>query len=269
MTLALRLLATAACLYLLIALAVFVLQRRLQYFPDTHRTSPAEAGLQGVRLIPLTAADGINTALWYAPAAAGKPTVLYFQGNGGGLAQRADRLAFYQSQGLGAAFLSYRGYNGSTDAISEAGLIADATAAYDWLAAQGIPPHQIALVGESLGTGVAVQLAARRPVGAVALEAPYTSTADIAAQIYWWLPVRLLMKDQFQSIQHIGQINAPLLIQHGTADQTIPFASGTQLFNAAAQPKTLLPLPGQGHEALFQPLTWATEAAFFTDRLAP
>lgn len=268
MTLALRLLAIAASLYLLIALAVFVLQRRLQYFPDTRHTTPAEAGLTGVQEMPLTAADGIKTALWYAPATAGKPTVLYFQGNGGGLAQRANRLAFYQSQGLGAAFLSYRGYNGSTDPISEAGLIADATAAYDWLAAHGIPANQIAVVGESLGTGVAVQLAARRPVGAVALEAPYTSTADIAAQIYWWLPVRLLMKDQFQSIRHIAAINAPLLIQHGTADQVIPFASGEQLFATAAQPKTLLPLPGQGHEALFQPLTWATETAFFTDTLA-
>lgn len=265
MTVALRLICAAGLLYLLVALAVYALQRRLQYFPATTQTTPAVAGLDGVQVIPLTAADGMATMLWYAPAAAGKPTILYFQGNAGGLAQRAGRFAFYQSQGLGAAFLSYRGYNGSTAAISEPGLIADATAAYDWLAAQGLGPDQIAVVGESLGTGIAVQLAATHPVKAVALEAPYTSTADIAAQIYWWLPVHLLMKDQYRSIDHIAQINAPLLIQHGTADQVIPFASGEQLFAAAAEPKTLLPIAGQGHEALFQPLTWATEAAFITD----
>ena len=265
MTLTLRLLAGAATLYLLIALAVFALQRRLQYFPGTTGTAPQQVGLQGVTVIALTASDGIASALWYAPAQPGQPTLLYFQGNAGELSDRADRFAFYQSRGFGVAFLSYRGYGASRDAITEPGLIADATAAYDWLAAQGIPPSQIALVGESLGTGVAVQLAAKRSVGAVALEAPYTATVDIAAQIYWWLPVHLLMKDQFRSIDHIAQINAPLLIQHGTADQVIPFASGRRLFAAAKQPKTFISLPDQGHEALYQPQTWATEAAFIID----
>ncbi len=266
-TLTLRLLAGAAMLYLLIALAVFALQRRLQYFPGTTGTLPQATGLHGVVVIPLIAADGIASTLWYAPAQPGQPTLLYFQGNGGELSDRADRFAFYQSLGLGVAFLSYRGYGASRDAISEAGLIADATAAYDWLAAQNIPPQHIALVGESLGTGVAVQLAAKRTVGAVTLEAPYTATVDIAAQLYWWLPVHLLMKDQYRSIDHIAQIHAPLLIQHGTADQTIPFASGQRLFAAAAEPKTFIPLPDQGHEALYQPQTWAREADFFSQTL--
>ena len=267
MTLTLRLLAGAAILYLLIALAVFALQRRLQYFPGTTGTLPQAVGLQGVAVINLTASDGVPSTLWYAPAQPSQPTLLYFQGNGGELSDRADRFAFYQSLGFGVAFLSYRGYGASHDAIFEAGLIADATAAYDWLASQDIPPMQIALVGESLGTGIAVQLAAKRPVGAVALEAPYTAIVDIAAQVYWWLPVHWLMKDQYRSIDHIAQIHAPLLIQHGTVDQVIPFASGQRLFATAAEPKTFITLPDQGHEALYQPQTWATEARFFSQAL--
>lgn len=252
-------------IYLLIALALFAFQRRLQYFPSHKATTPAQAWLNEVQIISLTAADGGQSQLWYSPAAPGKPTLLFFQGNAGEIADRAPRFAFYQSQGFGVAFLSYRGFGPSHAKISEPGLIADANAAYDWLIAQGLKPGQIALIGESLGTGVAVQLAAQRPVLAVALEAPYTAAVDIAAGLYPWLPVRLLMRDQFRSIDYIAAVHAPLLIQHGTADTTIPFADGQSLFAAAAQPKTFVPLPQLGHEALFQPEIWAREANYLTN----
>jgi uncharacterized protein len=250
-------------IYLLVTLLMVLFQRELQYFPSHAATTPEAAGLAGTRVIPLRAADAVESQLWYAPAAPGKPTVLYFQGNAGDIADRAPRLAYYQAQGLGVAFLSYRGYGSSRARISEAGLIADATAAYVWLIAQGVPAKAVVLVGESLGSGIAVQLAARNPVGALALEAPYTSAADVAAQIYPWLPVRLLMRDQFRSINHIAAVTAPLLIQHGTADAVIPFAFGAALFAAANQPKTFIPLKGLDHQALFSPETWRREVAFF------
>lgn len=118
------------------------------------------------------------------------------------------------------------------------------------------------LVGESLGTGVAVQLAAMQKVAAVVLEAPYSSAVDVAAELYWWLPVRSLMRDQFRSIDHIGAVTAPLLVLHGQADTVIPFSQGQKLFNAAPGPKRFVALPGLGHEALFSPATWAREVAF-------
>ena len=144
----------------------------------------------------------------------------------------------------------------------------DAEAAYAWLIAKGVPAEDILLVGESLGSGVAVQLSARHKVGAVALEAPYASAADVAAARYWWLPVRLLMLDQFRSIDHIAKINAPLLIQHGMDDEVIPFAQGQKLFAAAAEPKQFITWPATDHVGLFNEDTWATELAFF-ERVRP
>ena len=256
-------------LYGAVLSATFLMQRQLQYFPSHADPLPEAVGLSGVTRQTLITPDGETLVLWGVPAAGNRPTILYFQGNAGSIADRADRLAFYQAQGYGAAFLSYRGYGGSSGTISEAGLITDARTAYDWLIAQGIPASRIVVVGESLGTGVAVQLAAQRPVGAVILEAPYTAAVDVAAQVYPWLPVRLLMKDQFRSSAHIGKITAPLLILHGTADRVIPFTLGQRLFAAANQPKTFVPLDGKGHEALYDPATWAHETAFLARVLPP
>lgn len=267
MALALRLGCVTLGIYLILLAAMFVFQRNLQYFPTHRAPLPQDVGLLDVAVINLSTPDGQRVRLWYRAAETNRPTILYFQGNAGEIADRADRFSYYASKGYGVAFLSYRGYGDSTGQITEGGLITDANAAYDWLRAQRIVAGKIALVGESLGTGVAVQLAASRPVGAVALEAPYTSTADVAAGIYPWVPVRWLMKDQFQTIAHIGKVTAPLLIQHGDADQTIPLALGQQLFDAANQPKTFVTIAGAGHEALFEKATWARETDFFAETI--
>jgi fermentation-respiration switch protein FrsA (DUF1100 family) len=267
MTFVFRLLLIALALYLIAVALVFAVQRQLQYFPGRSGVPPEAVGLAGVEVVPLTTPDGETLVLWHAPAAQGRLTILYFQGNAGEISDRPLRFAFYRDRGYGVAYLSYRGYGGSTGRSTETGLITDGLAAYDWLAARGIAGSEIALVGESLGTGVAVQVAAQREVAALALEAPYTSTADVAAGIYWWLPVRLLMLDQFRSDRHIAAVRAPLLIQHGDRDAVIPFALGRALFDAAPMAdKTFIRLPGQGHEALFTPEIWAAEVDFF-DRL--
>jgi uncharacterized protein len=135
--------------------------------------------------------------------------------------------------------------------------------AYDWLMAKGVAPQSIALLGESLGSGVAVQLAAMKRVGAIALNAPYTSTADVAARIYWWLPVHLLMKDQYRSMEFIADVKAPLLVVHGDQDILIPLEFGERLFAAANEPKEMEIVRGFGHEAMFEEVAWAREVEFF------
>ena len=244
-------------IYCAVLLGMYAFQRSLQYHPENKGLTPEAVGISGASVESLPTPDGEKIVVWYSPATAGKPTVLYFHGNAGEIGDRPLR------SGFGVAFVSYRGYAGSTGAMSEQGLIIDATTAYEWLVAKAIDPRMIVLVGESLGTGVAVQLAARNTVGAVALEAPFTSTADIAATIYWWLPVGLLMKDQFKSIGHIAAVKAPLLVTHGDQDTLIPIEFGKRLFLAANEPKEMHVVEGFGHDALFQESTWARELEFF------
>ncbi|HUQ35470.1 MAG TPA: alpha/beta hydrolase [Aestuariivirga sp.] len=249
--------------YAAVALGMYVFQRKLQYHAENKSLTPEGVGLLGASVETLTTADGEKIILWHAPAKAGMPTILYFQGNAGEIGDRPLRFNYYHSRGFGVAYLSYRGFGGSSGSPSEAGLMADATAAYDWLMAKGVEPNRIALLGESLGSGVAVQLAAKREVGALALEAPYTSTVEVAAKIYWWLPVHALMKDQFKSIDFIAAVVAPLLIIHGDQDGIIPVEFGRRLFAAANQPKELEIVQGFGHDVLFEETTWAREAEFF------
>lgn len=261
----LRRLVRMILLFYIFSLAgLYACQRQIQYQPGHENPSPASVGLRHVAVERLTAPDGVPLVLWYAAPAPGKPSLLFFQGNAGTIADRAGRLAYYQSRGFGAAFLSYRGFGGSGGKISEKGLITDARTAYDWLAAR-TAPGRIVLVGESLGTGVAVQLAAQLPpgsVGAVVLDAPYASTLEVAQGRFPYLPVALLMKDQFLSVDHVAAIHAPLFIQHGTADDVVPYASGARLFAAAVEPKTFVPLPGRGHEIIFARDVWQREAQF-------
>lgn len=219
--------------------------------------------------ITIRTGDGENIVAWFAAAKPDQPTILFFQGNGGDLADRHQRMRYYQSQGFGALFVSYRGYGKSSGSMSERGLINDAVASHAWLVAKGIAPESIVVVGESLGTGVAVQLAAQRPVAAVALEAPYAAAVDVAARHYWWLPVRLLMKDTFRSRDFIGKLKIPLLVQHGDRDGIIPVDQGRVLYAAANEPKELVILPGEGHDVIFSEGVWQREVAFFRQHLQP
>ena len=237
----------------------------MEYQPGHSNPAPDAVGLHGVQVATLETPDHVRLILWYASPAPGQPTLLFFQGNAGDIADRAPRLAFYQSKGLGAAFLSYRGFGGSSGRATERGLITDARTAYDWLR-RTTPPTKIVLVGESLGTGVAVQLAAQvaapTPVVAVLLDAPYSSALAVAQWRFPYLPVSVLMEDQFLSINHIADIHAPLLIQHGTADKVIPFTSAQTLYAAAVQPKTFITLPNRGHEIISAPDVWQREVDF-------
>ena len=230
-------------------LLVYLGQRALQYFPERARTPPAAAGLPEAEEVVLDASDGERVIVWHIPPRGEKPVLLYFHGNGGSLRFRVDRFRALAADGTGLIALSYRGYGGSSGRPTEKGLIDDALAAYAFAAAR-YPASRLALWGESLGTGVAVALAAQKPVGRIVLESPFTSIADIAAQIYWFFPVRLLIKDSFRSDLLIGTVTAPFLILHGDKDSIVPIALGDQLYKLITAPKRFVRFPGAGHNEL-------------------
>ncbi len=256
------LLALGCAGYFGVALLMYLYQDRLLYNPDRARTDPHAIGLTHADEITLTAADGTKLIAWYTPARDGEPTILFLHGKGGALKGRTDRYRFYTGEGFGVLFLSWRGYGGSAGVPSEQGFNQDADAAYDWLMAQGVSPEKLFLVGESLGTGLAVQLAARKPVRAVALEAPYDSVASVAAERYWWLPVNYLINDRFDSLKAIANVRVPLLIHHGDADTTIPIAAGRRLYDAANDPKQFIALK-DGTHAIFTRQVFGDEVEFF------
>jgi fermentation-respiration switch protein FrsA (DUF1100 family) len=240
-----------AGIYVIAAGSLFVFQRRLIYLPDTEREAPSEAGLSGVREVVLQTPDGVRLIAWYAPAAPGKPTLLYFHGNAGGLSDRADRIKRFAGAGYGVFMPSYRGYSGSTGTPSELAINADARLAYEHLRKLGVAERAIVLYGESLGSGVAVRLASEQPVGAVILDAPYTSLPDVGKLFYPVMPVQTFMVDRFDSKKHISAVRAPILILHGTNDQVVPFTLGKALFEAAPQPKEMVVLQGAGHSDIY------------------
>jgi fermentation-respiration switch protein FrsA (DUF1100 family) len=227
---------------------MYVAQRSLMYFPDRERVPPAAAGLPSAEEVALDSA-GERVIVWHVPPRGEKPVVVYFHGNGGALRHRADRFRALTSDGTGLVALSYRGYGGSTGSPSETGFIADGEAAYRFAVAR-YPAERIVLFGESLGTGVAVALAAEHKIGRLVLQAPFTSAADVAALVYWFLPVRLLMKDPFYSDGRIGRVTAPVLILHGARDRVVPIGLGERLYSLAGEPKRFVRLPEGGHNDL-------------------
>ncbi len=260
---------------LLLFLATYVLMVALLYvkqdtilFPASRaHVTPTAAGVPEVAEIVLATADGEKLMTWHRAANAGLPTILFFHGNGGSLSGRAKRFDYYTGRGLGLLAVEYRGYGASTGTPSETGFLSDAQAAYDWLIAQGVAPASIVLVGESLGTAVATKLAARVQASALLLEAPYSSVVDVAAARYWFVPVRALIRHQFNAIADIGKVKMPILIQHGTEDATVPFVFGQKLFAAASEPKEFITVPGAGH-FIFDAATWAREMDFLNRHLA-
>lgn len=225
---------------------MYVFQRALLYFPDRARTPPAAAGLLQAEEVTLTSADGEQVIAWHVPPHGTKPVVVYFHGNAGALNLRAGRFKWLTDDGTGLVALSYRGYGGSTGKPTEDGLILDATAAYDFATTRYSARH-IVLWGESLGTAVAIALAAEREVGGLILDAPFTSIADVGAAAYPLAPVRWFIRDAFHSDERVVRVKAPLLVLHGERDSIVPLRFGERLFALAPEPKQMVRFPQGGH----------------------
>ena len=251
-----------AALYALICIAVYFGNRVLMYFPDPLRVPPAEAGLAGVEEVEIAAGDGVTLIAWHAPAREGKHTILYFHGNAANAANRARKIETMREDGSGVFYLNNRSYGGSGGRPSEANNVADAIAAYDHLVGRGVPPERIVAFGESLGSGQAVRLAGERPVAAVVLEAPLTSTIDVARPTYFWLPLGLLITDSYDNARNIGAVTAPLLILHGARDSVIPVEMGKRLLAAANESKRLEIFPDGDHNDLLDHGAWDKARAF-------
>ena len=229
------------------------MQRSFMYHPYPLMTSPAALGLPEMQEIRLVSRDQMTLISWYAPPKKkGLPIVLYCHGNAGNIATRAFKVKPFLQSGYGVIMVGYRGYGTNPGLPSESGLSVDAETAFQYLRAQGIPNNHIVIYGESLGSGVAVNLAVIQHPGALILEAAFTSAVDVAKVTYWYLPVELLMKDRFDSIRCIAHVHAPVLMLHGKRDGVVPIALGKRLFAAAAAPKEFVTIPHGMHANLHE-----------------
>ncbi len=236
--------------------ALYFAQRSLMYHPGGGLATPTASGVPEMVAITTDTEDGLRLVSWYRSAVAGRPTLIYFHGNAGAIDDRGGKVRPYLDAGYGVLLAGYRGYGGNPGSPTEAGLYADADAALNYLKGLGVRPAEMVVYGESLGSGVAVEMAyqmsvAGEPAGAVVLEAPFSSMGDAAASHYPYVPARILIRDKYQSISKINAIGAPLFIVHGDSDRVVPIALGKRLFDAASSPKDARWVRGAAHNDLY------------------
>jgi fermentation-respiration switch protein FrsA (DUF1100 family) len=230
--------ASGTIFYAALVGGMYAAQRALMYFPSKDIAAPTTYNLADMQDLTLKASDGIQVQAWVRAPKPDMPLIVYFHGNAGNLAHRAAEYRLWLDEGFGLIALSYRGYAKSEGNPTEQGIYMDARAAVEYAQKTlHIPDSKIVLYGESLGTGIAVQMATEYALGALILEAPYTATSDRAAELYPYLPVRTIMKDQFLSREKIGSVHMPVQIFHGEKDNVIPVAHGRRMLELANEPK--------------------------------
>ncbi len=244
-------LATALGIYALVIALLYIVQRSLLYHPDQTVPDPAASGVPEMTALRIPTDDGLELLAWWrAPRDARTPVLMVLHGNAGHIGERAEKVRLYLDAGYGVLLLSYRYNAGTGGEPSEADLFADARAGMAFLKREGVPDDRIVLYGESLGSGVAVKMAVEYPVGALVLEAPYSSMADMAQHHYWYVPARWLVRDRFDSMSRIGRVSVPILVIHGEEDTVIPPKFGRRLFEQAPEPKQAHFLPEALHNDL-------------------
>jgi fermentation-respiration switch protein FrsA (DUF1100 family) len=244
--------------YVGVVLVAFFFQRRLQYFPSPQRPSLRRV-IPGLEEVSLTTTDGVRLEAWYWPGE--RPaTLVIFHGNGGHRGHRLEWVEALHALGWGVFILDYRGYGGSEGSPSEDGLYHDAEAALAWLKSHTVAKQsKIVLFGESLGGGVAVEMARRHPPAALLLQSAFSSAIDVGKSAYPFLPVSALMRDRFENVTKIGEVQCPLLMIHGNNDSIVPMRFGRKLFDAANEPKKWYEVEGAGHNDLL----WVGGDAYF------
>jgi fermentation-respiration switch protein FrsA (DUF1100 family) len=245
----LELLAAVATAYLLVVALVWIFQDRLVFLPrvgDDPGVTPRAAGLD-YEDVKLATADGETLAAWWVSPPKPRGAVVLFHGNAGSIASRVPYAAMFHRLGYATLLVEYRGYGASSGTPSEAGTYQDAEAAWRHLTeVRKFAPEHIVVVGESLGGGVATWLAARTKPGALILASTFTSVPDVGADVYWFLPVRLISRTRYDNLSRMPEIDCPVLIAHSPDDEIIPVRHGEALFAAAPGPRRFLRLNG-GH----------------------
>ena len=233
------------CSYIGFMFLIFLLQPRFIYFPERiFYETPDKAGLS-YETVSFKAADGVNLSGWFIPAGKPRGVVLFCHGNAGNISHRLDSILIFHHLGLSTFIFDYRGYGASEGKPTEAGTYLDAEAAWRYLTEErDLPPTGIILFGRSLGGAVAARIAQDHKPEALIVESTFTSVPDIAADIYPFLPVRLLTRFDYNAGEYIGRVACPVLVIHSTGDDIIPFAHGRRLFEAAKEPKQFLEIAG-------------------------
>lgn len=233
---------TPLALYAGVCLLVYVFQDRLVWFPD--RAKPVLPRGDDVEPVELTTSDRVRLVAWLLEAEAPQGWLLFCHGNAGNVETRVPTGRALRDLGWSVLLLDYRGYGASEGRPTEEGTYLDAQAAFDVLVARRDAP--VVVFGESLGVGVAVELARRRPVAALVLEAGFTSIPDMGAAAYPWLPARWLARIRYDNRAKIGALTAPILLVHSPHDEIVPYAHAQALL-AAAPPGTELLTTRGGH----------------------
>ncbi len=255
--------------YLAIVFLVFIAQAQLIYFPKTEQelaVTPERVGL-AYESVEIITSDDETIHGWFVPVSNAKGTMLFLHGNGGNISHRVDYMPMFQQLGYNLFIIDYRGYGQSSGSPSEAGTYLDAQAAWHYLTeVRNISPSQIVLYGESLGGPIAAWLAAREKPGKLVLASTFTSVPDLAETIYPYLPVRLMARFSYNTLESLASITAPVLVAHSPQDEIVPFDHGQRLFEAASEPKQFLTLEG-GHNTgfIFTRAEWIAALGAFLD----
>jgi fermentation-respiration switch protein FrsA (DUF1100 family) len=252
---------------------VWFAQDSLLYFPNMgreHAATPAAHGL-AYEDLSLRTEDGEMLHAWWLPVTKARGTVLLFHGNAGNISHRIEYARMFRELGYSTLLVDYRGYGKSTGRPSEEGTYRDATAAWQWLTVtRGVPEREIVVFGESLGGAVACWLAQRQPVRALVLASTFTSVPDMAAQVYGFLPVRLISRFKYDTRECLPHVKAPVLVIHSPRDDIIPYAHGRKLYEAAREPKEFLEIAGGHNDGfVFTRAEWAKALGAFLERAVP
>jgi fermentation-respiration switch protein FrsA (DUF1100 family) len=266
-----NLLIPLAIAYGAVLVLVYGFQSHLVFFPGTGREAVVTPQSYSLRFetVWISTADGETLHAWWVPAESARGTVLFFHGNAGNISHRVDYLQMFHRLRYSTLIVDYRGYGKSTGTPSEAGTYRDAEAAWEYLlTVRGARPQDIVIAGESLGAAVATRLATQTTPRAVVLLSTFTSVNDLGAQVYWFLPVRLLSRIGYDNVANLKRIRVPVFIAHSRDDDIVPYAHGRKLYEAASEPKTFLEMRGGHNDGfVFMRTEWAAELAAFLDRL--
>ena len=228
-------------LYLIVTISLYFFQRKLLYHPSASTNFNQETTGLGLNhkfeKSKIEVEKNINLNGWLHIKDVKKKTILFLHGNAGNLDNRIYKLNYLGNLDINFLIISWRGYSLSDGKPTEDGLYEDARAAVNFLLKMGIFEQDIILYGESLGTGVAVEIGQNKNFAGIILETPFTSMIELGQKNYPFFPVKFLLKDKYESNKKIKNLKSPLLVMHGKKDKIVPFYMGENIFNMANNPK--------------------------------